>query len=254
MRTRLLLVDDQELLRIGLRAVFEKIETFEVVGDCRDGRDALQLAASAKPDVVLMDIALPGVGGLEVTAQLKRRMPQVRVMLLTRFRTGEYLREALRVGADGYILKDTTLDQLLLAVRSVSAGKKYISPDVADHVVDSFLHPEKAAGSHSPLEVLTSRERTIMQLIAEGRTNRSVAEFLNVSPKTVEKHRGNLMHKLGLTSAAELMLVAMEMGFIQRPDPVSRLMDHAAKEPQGGHSGAQHGQSPAWASDHPQRA
>ncbi|MDE2048064.1 MAG: response regulator transcription factor [Betaproteobacteria bacterium] len=231
MSLRVLLVDDHELLRIGLRAVFDNVEDIEVVGECRDGKQALADVAATRPDVVLMDIALPGVGGLEVTSQIKRRTPQTRVVLFTEFKTGEYLREALRVGADGYILKSTSLDQLLVALRSVGSGKKYISPDVADFVVDSFLHPEKTSNAHSLLETLTSRERTIMQLVAEGRTNRGVAEFLNVSPKTVEKHRGNLMHKLGLSSTAQLILVAMEIGFVQRPEPVSRLMDQTRNAP-----------------------
>jgi len=228
MSIRILLVDDNHLFRKGLAALISANPEFTVVGDLRSGKEAVQALASVEPDVVLMDIMLSGVNGLETVAVIKRRQPNVRVVLLTSFRAEEYVRAALRVGADGYVLKDATLEELMMSLRSVALGKKYLSPDVSSHVVESFLHPEQASAKSSHLERLTNRERSILQLIAEGRTNRGAAEFLSVSPKTVEKHRASLMHKLGLRNAAELTLIAMEMGLIESPLLTSRLKGFGA--------------------------
>jgi DNA-binding NarL/FixJ family response regulator len=224
MTHRVLIVEDHNLLRQGLRSMLSTLPDFEVVGEACDGKEALREAAALEPHVVLMDISLPGMNGIEATAHIKRRQPYVKVLILTVFKTEEYVREALRVGADGYVLKDASYEELLVALRSVAKGKTYLSPDVSSHVVDSFLNPEHASPRDTPWQQLTTRERSILQLIAEGRTNRLAAEFLNVSPKTVEKHRANLMRKLGLRNAGELILVAVEMGLIQRPGAVSRVM------------------------------
>jgi DNA-binding NarL/FixJ family response regulator len=194
-----------------------------VVSDVGSGKEAEQTSARTEPDLILMDIRLAGSSGLDVAAQIKRRQPQIRVVMLTSSRAEEYVRAALRLGIDGYVLKDASLEELLIAIRSVAKGKKYLSPDVSGHVVESFLHPEQSNGKSSQLDVLTNRERGILQLIAEGRTNRSAAEFLCVSPKTVEKHRASLMQKLGLRNATEMTLAAMEMGLIERPSSFSRI-------------------------------
>jgi DNA-binding NarL/FixJ family response regulator len=231
MSIRILLVDDNSLFRKGLTALIAAYPEFTVVGDLRSGKEAMQASLSLQPDVILMDIILTGVSGLDTVAQLKRRQPHIKVILLTSFGTEEYVRAALRAGTDGYVLKDATLEELLMSMHSVAMGKKYLSPDVSGHVVESFLHPEQAGGKSSHLEKLTHRERSILQLIAEGRTNRGAAEFLNVSPKTVEKHRASLMHKLGLRNAAELTLVAMEMGLIQSPLLTSRLNGYRGGQP-----------------------
>jgi len=223
MSIRIVLVDENTLFRLGLCALISGHEEFTVVGHASTGKEAIQAALSIDPDVMLMDIALSGSNGLEVVAQIKRRQPLVKVVMLTAFKTEDYVREALRAGADGYVLKDAALDELLMALRSVARGKNYLSPDVSSHVVNSFLHPQANGAKSSRLESLTRRERSILQLIAEGRTNRSAAEFLSLSPKTVEKHRANLMHKLGLRSAVELTLVALELGLIERPFAISRL-------------------------------
>lgn len=230
MSIRVLLVDDNNLFRLGLSALISAHEDFAVVADLRGGKEALQASLNLEPDVVLMDIVLAGVNGLETVSQIKRRQPMVKVVMLTTLRTEDYVREALRAGADGYVLKDASIDELLMALRSVANGKHYLSPDVSRHVVQSFLHPEGNGGAKSsPLEKLTHRERSILQLIAEGRTNRTAAEFLSVSPKTVEKHRANLMHKLGLRNAAELTLIALELGLIERPFAFARLTKGSAE-------------------------
>ena len=227
MASRILIVDDHNLLREGLRSLLSQHADFEVVGEASDGKGAVAAAFALVPDIVLMDIALPGMNGMDVTERIKRRLPAVRVIMLTAFKSEEYLRGSLRVGADGYLLKDASADELLLALRCVARGKTYLSPDVSSQLVDGFLNPGKQGESHSPMHRLTGRERSILQLIAEGRTNRAAAEFLNVSTKTVEKHRARLMGKLGLRNAAELMLVALELGLIERPGSVSRLVEVA---------------------------
>ena len=169
---------------------------------------------------------MPGMNGIEATAQIKRRMPEVKVVALTAYKTDEYVREALRAGADGYILKDASYDELVMALRSVVGGKKFLSPDVSGHLVDNYLNGNRPETKTAPWDKLTARERSILKLIAEGRTNRATAEFLNVSPKTVEKHRANLMRKLGLRNVSELTLVALESGLIERPGTVSRLLSN----------------------------
>ncbi len=230
MTIRLLLIDDNLLFRKGLCALLSQQSDMEIADDLRSGKEAVQASAIMEPDVILMDIRLTGSSGLEIAAQIKRRQPQVKVVILTSSRTEEYVRAALRLGIDGYVLKDASLEELLIAIRSVARGKKYLSPDVSGSVVESFLHPEQVKDKSSQLDMLTNRERGILQLIAEGRTNRGAAEFLCVSPKTVEKHRASLMQKLGLRNAAEMTLAAMEMGLIERPSSFSRLMGSSSSD------------------------
>jgi DNA-binding NarL/FixJ family response regulator len=223
-KTRTLLVDDNVLFRAGLASLISTQPDFSVVGELSGGKEAVQASMNLTPDLILLDILQFGTSGLDTVEQIKRRQPQVGVILLTNFRNEDYVRAALQVGTDGYVLKDTSLEELLTSMRTVAMGKKYLSPDVMGRVVEGFLNPDQSQAKSSKLELLTQRERGILQLIAEGRTNRSTAEFLNLSPKTVEKHRASLMHKLGLRNATELTLVAMDMGLIARPKSLSRLV------------------------------
>ncbi len=223
MSIRILLVDDNDLFRKGMAALISIDDTFLVLGDTSGGKHVAQTALDFEPDIILMDLQLAGINGLETTAQIKRRQPNVRIVLLTALRTEEHVRAALRSGVDGYILKDATAEELKACLRSVAAGKKYLSPDVSSLVVDSLMRPDETRMRGSRLEALTSRERSILQLVAEGRTNRGAAAYLNISPKTIEKHRASLMHKLGLRNAAELTLAALDLGLIERPTSVTRL-------------------------------
>lgn len=232
MSIRLVLVDNNTLFRLGLSALISAHDEFVIVAQASSGREAIHAASGSEPHVVLMDIALVDASGLEIVSQIKRHQPHVKVVILTAFKTEDYVREALRAGADGYVLKDASVDELLMAIRSVARGKNYLSPDVSAHVVQSFLNPAGHNGKSSRLDALTRRERSILQLIAEGRTNRTAAEFLSLSPKTVEKHRATLMHKLGLRNAAELTLIAVELGLIERPFAISRLMHNPSGEGQ----------------------
>jgi DNA-binding NarL/FixJ family response regulator len=223
MTYRIVIAEDHNLLRQGLRSMVGGLPDFTVVGEAIDGKEAIRQTLALRPDVVLMDLSMPGMNGIEATLHIKQRLPEVRIVALTAYKTDEYVREALRAGADGYVLKDGAYEELVMALRSVVSGKKFLSPDVSGHLVTTFLHRGGAPARATPWDSLTARERSILKLIAEGRTNRMAAAFLNVSPKTVEKHRASLMRKLGLRNVAELTLVALESGLIEQPGTVKRL-------------------------------
>jgi DNA-binding NarL/FixJ family response regulator len=218
-----LLVDEHILFRKGVASLLAGDNGFVVKGQLEDAKDVLACPAAAVPDIVLMDIRMKGIVGLEVIEQIKRRLPQSKVMLLTSQRAEDYVRAALKAGIDGYVLKDASLEELQMALRSVANGKKYLSPDVSGSLVASFLHPE-IVNEKSDGDVLTNRERGVLQLIAEGRTNKGAAEILCVSAKTVEKYRSALMQKLGLRNSTELTLAAMALGLVERPASIARLM------------------------------
>jgi DNA-binding NarL/FixJ family response regulator len=216
MKHRIMIVEDHTLLREGLRSMISAVADFEVVAEARDGKEAIHTALSVIPDLIMMDLSMPNMNGIEATMQIKRRKPGIRIIALTVFKSQEYVREALKAGVDGYVLKDATYDELIVAIRSVLNGKKFLSPDVSGQVVNSYLNGDSGDKPQPSWDKLTSRERSIVKLVAEGRTNRSTAEFLNVSPKTIEKHRASLMHKLGLKTATELVLLALEQGWVER--------------------------------------
>lgn len=216
MKHRIMIVEDHNLLREGLRSMISAVSDFEVVAEARDGKEAVRTAMAALPDVIMMDLSMPSMSGIEATMQIKRRNPNIRIIALTIYKSQEYVREALKAGVDGYVLKDASYDELVVAIRSVLHGKKFLSPDISGQVVDSYLNGDTADKPQTPWDKLTSRERSIIKLVAEGSTNRSMAEFLNVSPKTIEKHRASLMHKLELKNATELVLLALELGWVER--------------------------------------
>jgi DNA-binding NarL/FixJ family response regulator len=222
MKTQIALVDDTILFRKGLGALLSQQADLIIVEDMAGGRDVVQTICRLEPDVVVIDVKLIGTSGLDIAGQIKHRKPRIKIVILTESRIEEHVHTALRIGVDGYVLKDATLEEVLIAVRSAAKGKKYISPDVSGQLVSGFLHPEQFKQGSSQLNGLTSRERGVLQLIAEGRTNRSAAEFLSVSSKTVEKHRASLMQKLGLKNATDMVLVAMELGLIERPSYFSQ--------------------------------
>jgi len=221
MKSHVLIAESHPLLRRRLRCLIGALADFEVIGDCQDGRQALRLALAHAPELVLLDLFMRELNGIETAAQIKRCLPQVRVAVLTTDRTGEYVRAALHAGVDGYILKDASYDELVVAMRSIVGGKKFLSPDVSQYRLDHGVSP--VAPKKAPWDRLTARERSIWRLIAEGRTNRATAELLAISPKTVEKHRANLMYKLGLRNVAELTLAAQGQGLIARPAAATTL-------------------------------
>ncbi|MBE0625278.1 MAG: response regulator transcription factor [Burkholderiales bacterium] len=213
---RVLIVDDHTLLRAGLSALLAQDPDIEIVGEAADGRDAVRRVGEVKPHLVLMDLTMPGMNGIEAVTEIKRRYPEVRVLVMTLHKTEDFIHASLRAGADGYILKDATHDELRVAIRSVLHGKTYLSMDVSGKVVSGYLGGGKSASGSSVFDTLTHREREILKLVAEGKPNKGIAEFLSLSVKTVEKHRSNLMSKLDVHNAAGLTAFAIEKGLLVR--------------------------------------
>lgn len=221
MSYRILVAEDHPLLRHGLKALLAAQPDYQLVDEAVDGREAVAKTLHRQPDLVVMDLSLPGIAGIDATAQIRRRLPQQKVLALSDFDSEIHVGEAMRAGCIGCVKKDCAPEEMLLAVKTVLTGRRFIGQDLASLLLEGVLHPEKARDTH-PWECLSSRERTIFKLIAEGGTNRSAAAYLNLSAKTVEKHRANLMRKLRLNSAVELALLAVELGLVQRPQMPSR--------------------------------
>ncbi|WP_230459291.1 response regulator [Burkholderia ubonensis] len=213
-KCRVVIAEDHDLLRSGLRSMLCAQGDYEVVGEARDGKEACQQAIALSPDLMLIDLSMRGMNGIDASATIKRRSPQVRIVALTVHQSEEYVREALRAGVDGYVLKDVSFDELLLAMRTVMQGKKHLSADVYGYMVDSFVTGREMPAPKTAWDILTARERSVLKLIAEGRTNRQVGQYLNLSPKTIEKYRASMMHKLHIANLTELVLVAMNMGLL----------------------------------------
>ncbi len=231
MRHKVLLVEPHPLLRDGLRALINAAPDFEVVAEAHDAVGAIACASAAPPDVVVSEIALSqrgGLGGLEALADIRRRCPDAAIIVLTSGATHGHLREALSLGVRAFVVKETSFDQVLTAMRSATRGCTYLSPEISGHVVQQYLNPGRPGEGGSQLDALTRRERSIMRLIAEGRTNRDAAQVLHLSPKTIEKHRANVMRKLGLRSVTELAMLAVEARLIEPPSAVRRFAELSA--------------------------
>jgi DNA-binding NarL/FixJ family response regulator len=210
--TRVLLADDHALVRAGIRALLEKIPSVEVVGEAGTGREALELVRSQLPNIVLMDIAMTELGGLEALPRITKDFPSVKVVILSAHASEEYVIRALREGASGYMLKDSATTELELAINSVIQGKIYLSPSISRTVIDDYL--QRVGGAISPLEQLTSRQREILQLIAEGKNTKEIAVELDISIKTVESHRLQLMDRLDIHDVPGLVRYAIRNGLV----------------------------------------
>jgi DNA-binding NarL/FixJ family response regulator len=217
---RVLLAEDHALVRAGFRALLEKLPDIQVVAEAADGREALRLIQQTHPDVVLMDIAMAGLNGLEATARATRDNPHLRVIILSMHANEEYLLQALRAGAAGYLIKDADLAELELAVRAVARGETYLSPAVSKHVIAEYLR--RAAGEPTPLELLTPRQREILQLIAEGLTTKQIARTQGISVKTVETHRAALMERLDIHDVPGLVRFAVRTGLVCDTGPARK--------------------------------
>jgi len=215
---RVVVVEDHTLLRQGLIALITADDNIEVVGETNNGRDAIQLAHSSNPNLILMDLSMPGLNGIEAMIEIKKRNPKIKVLVLTVHMAEEYIKQSLKAGADGYILKHSTGLELLQAINSVINGKTYLSPEVSNQVVHSFINNESKIGHVSQLDLVTLREREILKLVAEGNQNKQIADYLCLSVKTVEKHRSNLMKKLNMHNSAALTAFAIEMGLVEKFD------------------------------------
>jgi DNA-binding NarL/FixJ family response regulator len=209
---RVLLADDHMLVRAGFRALLETLPDIEVVAEANDGREALALIARHRPQVVLMDIAMPGLNGLEAVRRVSEEHPHVQVIILSMHANEEYVLRALRAGAAGYLLKDATPDELKMAIQAAAAGESYLSPAVSRHVADYVRRTGEPASC--TFDRLTPRQREVLQLIAEGHTTQSIAHVLGLSVKTVETHRTNLMNTLDIHDIAGLVRYAIQQGVI----------------------------------------
>jgi DNA-binding NarL/FixJ family response regulator len=215
-RVRVLLADDHTLVRAGLRSLLEGMPAVEVVGEAADGHEALKLVDTVQPNVVLMDVAMPNLNGLEATATVVKSNPNVRVIVLSMYSNEEYVLRALQAGASGYMLKSAATAELEMAIRAVASGKTFLSPAISKTVIDQYVG--RTEGRALPRDNLTSRHRQILQLIAEGKMNKQIAFLLNLSVKTVEVHRAELMNRLGIRDVPGLVRYAMRSGLIP-PEP-----------------------------------
>jgi DNA-binding NarL/FixJ family response regulator len=213
---RILIVEDHTLMRVGLRSLLSQDSDIEIVGEAGNGRDAVRMIGSVSPHLVLMDLTMPGSNGIETIEELRRRYPELKILVLTLHRADEYVQESFKAGANGYILKDATHEELRLAIRSVLSGKTYVSPDISSSLISNYRGGgnSKNAGFSSAWDTVTHRERQVLKLVAEGHPNKYIAQYLSLSVKTVEKHRSNLMRKLNLRNVSMLTAFAIEKGLV----------------------------------------
>lgn len=209
----ILLADDHHIVRQGLRALLESDSHFRLVGEAGDGIEAVRLTERLKPDVLITDVMMPGLNGLEVTRQVTKSVPRTRVIILSMYTNDAYVLEALKNGASGYVLKDSQASDLIQAVREVAAGRRYLSPPLSERALDLYAKKLEDV-PEDPYEMLTTREREVLQMVAEGRTSAEIAERLFISPRTAEGHRANVMRKLGLQNQAELIRFALKRGVL----------------------------------------
>jgi DNA-binding NarL/FixJ family response regulator len=212
---RILLADDHTVVRKGLRMLLESQPGLTVIAEAADGRSAVSLAEQDPPDVVVMDVAMPMLNGIEAARQITAKLPQVAVVFLSMHSDESYVLKALKAGARGYLLKDSAEHDLIHAVRAVAQGKSFFSPAIGKMMVEDYMRELQERQIEDTYELLTTREREVLQLLAEGKSNKEVAAVLNLSLYTVETHRGNILQKLNLHSGAELILYAMRKGVIQ---------------------------------------
>jgi len=218
MRYRVLIVEDHPLLRHGLRAMVQTHAEFLVIDEATRGREAIQKILSLQPDLVLLDLSLPDINGLDVVAAVRRRAPQQMFIALSDSHGDIQASEAIRAGCNGYLLKDTSPEEVLLAMKTVALGRRFISQELAHELVGDLMNGGGTPPGRRAWNRLTLRERSVFKLVAQGKTNRAAADYLTLSPKTVEKHRASLMRKLELRSAVELTLLAVDLGLIERPE------------------------------------
>jgi DNA-binding NarL/FixJ family response regulator len=213
-KLRILLADDHIVMRTGLRALLERQPNLEVVGESENGRETVALAASLRPDVVVMDVGMPVLNGIEATQMIVTQCPTIAVVILSMHADESYVMRALKAGARGYLLKDSAAADLIGAIQAISQGKSFFSPKVSRILAEDYVRVLKQKGAVDTYDLLTSREREILQLLAEGKANKEVATALNISPYTVETHRGHILQKLNLHNSAELVLYAVRKGII----------------------------------------
>jgi DNA-binding NarL/FixJ family response regulator len=213
---RIFIAEDHAILRDGLRAMLASLADYEIIGEAEDGREAIRGVQSSKPDLVILDLSMPRMNGMEALKEIKKISPETKVLVLTIHSGDEYVLPVLKAGADGYMLKYDTQAELMSAIKSILAGKQYLSPGVSKQVIEGYLEGGATLKSKSSWETLTRREREILKLIAEGYKNREIADFLCISEKTVVKHRANLMEKLDIHKVSSLTAYAVSKGLVTK--------------------------------------
>lgn len=211
---RILLADDHTVVRKGLRLLLENQPEFQVVGDAADGREAVAMAEQQRPDVMVMDVAMPVLNGIEAARQIGARQPSIAIVFLSMHSDEGYVLKALKAGARAYLLKDSAEYDLINAVKAVCSGKAFFSPAISKMLAEDYIRQMRDQKVDDTFELLTTREREVLQLLAEGRSNKEVATFLELSPHTVETHRSNILEKLNLHTGAELILYAIRKGVV----------------------------------------
>jgi DNA-binding NarL/FixJ family response regulator len=212
----IVIAEDHTILREGLKALLSSHPDLKVVGEAEDGIEAIRCVQNHSPDMILLDLSMPRMTGLDAIKEIKRVNAETKIIVLTVHKTEEYILATLQAGADGYVLKDAHSTELLMAIRHVLDGHRYLSPSISGTIIDGLLQGKKASAIRSAWDTLTQREREILKLVAEGHKNKEIADLLCISLKTVEKHRANLMEKLDLHNVASLTALAAEKGLITR--------------------------------------
>ncbi len=213
-KKRVVIAEDHKILREGLRSLLSTSDELDVVGEAGDGMSAIRVIKQLDPDLVLLDLNMPKMNGIAVIKEIKQSCPQTRILALTMYRKEEYILEVFKSGGDGYCLKSSGHEDLMMAIRAVLSGKQYVSPEISGMVLEGYLESRKTVKEKSSFELLTQREKEVLKLVGEGYQNKEIADYLCISPKTVEKHRGNIMQKLDLHSASALTAYAIEKGLV----------------------------------------
>jgi len=213
-KIRLLVADDHKIFRQGIKKLLEEQNDLQVVGEAADGREAVKKAEELKPDVIIMDVAMADLNGLQATRLIKKALPETKVLMLTMHKNEDYVLQSFQAGASGYVLKEGAVEELVTAIHSIYGDKSFLSPTISKTVVDAYLRKMETGKMETPFDLLTDREREVLQLIAEGYTNRKVAKDLYISVKTVEAHRAHIMQKLDIHEVARLVKYAIQKGLV----------------------------------------
>jgi DNA-binding NarL/FixJ family response regulator len=221
MTVKLFLADDHQIVRQGLSAILRARSDYELVGEAADGLETVRQVEKLKPDVLILDLMMPGLNGIEVARQVSQRAPKTTIVILSMSSDDAYVHEAMRAGAQAYVLKEAGFEELLKAIKETQAGRRYFSPPITEASLKQYA--ERLGAADTPYESLTAREREVLQLTAEGLTGIEISERLFISPRTVETHRANLMRKLGLRNQRELVRFATEKGLVTRRGDIDKL-------------------------------
>ena len=215
-KKKIVIAEDQKIVREGLKSLLGSGDDFEIVGEAEDGLNAIRCVEKYNPDLLLLDLSMPKMSGISAIKDIKTRIPETKILVLTIHESEEYILEVFQAGADGYCLKDASHSELVMAIRHVLTGNRYISPGISDKVLEGFLEERKSLKSVTSWDTLTQREIEVLKLVGEGYKNKKIANYLCISPKTVEKHRSNIMGKLDIHTASGLTAYAIDKGLVTK--------------------------------------